>query len=106
MKPAFNGTDKTQIVLDADGVKLIDTLLEQTSFAGNVVELGDSLDALFSSAVAGELELSHDELALLGEIFTKARFTRAARPCAARAKAIITAAYQSFYKNGSNNVSP
>jgi len=106
MKAAFNGTDKTQIDLDADCIELIDTLLGQTSFAGNVVALGDALDVLFSSAGAGELELSHDELALLGEIFTKARFTRAARPAAARAQAIITAAYQSFYKNGSNNVAP
>jgi len=102
MKPAFNGTDTTEINLDAECVRLIDTLLEQTSFGGNVVELGDSLDTLFSSATAGALELSHDQLALLDEIFHKARFTRAARAAATRAKAIIVAAHRSFYKNGSS----
>ncbi len=106
MKPAFNGTDTTQIDLDAECVGLIDNLLDQTSFAGNVVQLGSSLDDLFSGAAGGAFELSHDQLALLGEIFTKARFTRAARPAATRTKAIVTEAYRSFYKNGSNHVAP
>ena len=106
MKPAFNGSDTTQLDLDAECVRLIDALLEQTSFAGNVVEVGDSLDALFASASAGALELTHDQLALLAELFTKARFTRAARPAATRAKKLILTAHNSFYKNGSSHVAP
>ena len=98
MAKSFKGTDRTKINLDADCVKLVDTLLEQTTVAGKAVEVGDALDKHFAQAQAGQQSLSHDELALLQELLTLATFTRAARPVAARAKKAIVAGVKSFYK--------
>ena len=98
MSKSFNGTDTTEIHLEADAVKLIDTLLDQTTFSGNVLEVGDALDVHFSNASAGKQKLTHDMLALLQELFTKATWTRAARPVATGAKKAIVAGVESFYK--------
>ena len=95
---SFKGTDTTTIDLDAECVKIIDTLLEQTTVAGKAVEVGASLDVYFAAAKAGRQALSHDQLALLQELLTLATFTRAARPVAARAMKAIVAGVKSFYK--------
>ena len=79
-------------------VKLIDKLLDQTTFAGNVLEVGDTLDVHFAKASAGKQRLTHDQLELLQELFTKATWTRDARPVAAIAKRAIVAGVESFYK--------
>lgn len=104
MKAPFNGTDTTELEFDAEAVKIIDALLDQCSFSGASLDLGNSLDALFGLDLEPDARarfpVSHDQLALLCEIFTKAAFTRAARPSAARAQAIIVTAHQSFYKEG------
>ena len=98
MREPFKGTDSCGLDLDADCIRLVNNLLAKAEFTENVEELSDSLKDYFSQTNAGSQVMSHDQLALLVELFTKASFTNAALPTAEKVIKIIAAALNSFYE--------
>lgn len=98
-KKTFKGTDTIDVELTAEDIGLVNGVIERVeNWAGNVADTAEDFIEKMENAEAGELELSHDELALGLEIINKAVFARAGLPAAKHAKLAIKGALESFYK--------
>lgn len=94
----FKGaTALTKISLGEDDLKLIKNLFKAATVSGNVVHVADEIETFLSSAAPGELQMTHDQIALTQEVLNKATFDAKARPVAATLKRELMRALQTFY---------